>query len=456
MIPKIGEKQKRGWFPTLVVIISIRLVINANISFRGASKALEIIFSQFEVLKHVRIPSYKSISRWLIRVGLYKLNLPKEQADDWACIIDNSIKVGTQKCLVILGARLSQLKLKALTFADVEVLHIAIHEDSDQRFICQALEKAQSKVGKFLMVCADDGPDLRGGISLFCEKYATKRVYDAIHKIGTFLKGILENDSAWQAVTQAAAEAKKKMQQTSAAHLMPPNQRSKCRFLNVDILVNWIVDAMSILTGPENPDKELLKKYCGWLLDYPELIERLKQMDLISKVVRQHMRDYGLSSETGRHIERLLDDAMKSASFNEHACQYAGMIIDFYNEHSKIVPANEVWIGSTEIIESLFGKFKGLEGEQHKSGFTPLVLAMAALTGKSEPSIVSEALLKIKTKDVEAWTKAEIGKTCLSKRRLALGSWRKKKRNKKKGTEKTSEEDGREQAGIFIQNAAGY
>ena len=42
---------------------------------------------------------------------------------------------------------------------------------------------------------------------------------------------------------------------------------------------------------------------------------------------------------------------------------------------------------------------------------------------KSEPSIVSEALLKIKTKDVEAWTKAEIGKTCLSKRRLALGRW---------------------------------
>ena len=33
------------------------------------------------------------------------------------------------------------------------------------------LEKAQSKVGKVAMVCADDGPDLRGGVRLFCKKY---------------------------------------------------------------------------------------------------------------------------------------------------------------------------------------------------------------------------------------------------------------------------------------------
>ena len=262
-------------------------------------------------------------------------------------------------------------------------------------------------------------------INLFCKKYDVKRVYDTIHKIGTILKGILEKDPEWQALTQAAASAKKKMQQTSAAHLMPPNQRTKSRFLNIDILISWILDAMSVLRGPEHPDKELLKKYCGWLLDYPELIERLRQMDLISKLVRQHIRMYGLSSDTGKHIERLLEDALKSASLNVIACNYAGKLIDFFNVQSKIVPPNEVWIGSSEIIESLFGKFKDLEGDQHKGGFTSLVLAMAACTGSLDVSVIHDALLEIKTKDVEAWTKAEIGKTHLSKRRASLGRWRK-------------------------------
>ena len=157
----MGEKQKRSWYTTLMVFICIRLVLYASISFRAVPKTLEVVFSQFEAFEGQPIPTDKTISRWLTRLGLYKLNLPKEHADDWGCIVDNSIQVGTEKCLLILGVRMSSLKLKALTFADVEVLHIAIHEDSDKHFICQALEKAQNKVGKFVLACADDGPDLR-------------------------------------------------------------------------------------------------------------------------------------------------------------------------------------------------------------------------------------------------------------------------------------------------------
>ena len=404
----------------------------------------------------MQIPSYKSISRWLTRVGLYKLNSLKEQGNDWALIIDNSIQVGHHKCLVILGTRLSKLKLKSLTFADVEVLLIEIHENPTQNIICQAMEKAQAKVGQVVMVCADDGSDLRGGVKLFCQKYGAGRVYDTIHKIGTFLKRILETNPKWQAFTKATTEAKKRMQQTSAAHLMPPNQRTKSRFLNIDVLTQWSVDALSILTGKESSDKKLLEQYCGWLLDYKELVEQLRQLDLINKHVRQHIREYGLSSRTGEHVEALLEKAMKSASFNFSACQYAGKIIDFFQEHSKIVPQNQVWIGSSEIIESLFGKFKALEQNQHKGGFTSLVLGMAACTGALDDSVIKKAILETKTKDVEAWTKAQIGTTFLSKRRTSLGGWRKKKTSTKKMTKPILIENVQESTGTNIGKVAGF
>lgn len=40
--------------------------------------------------------------------------------------------------------------------------------------------------------------------------------------------------------------------------------------------------------------------------------------------------------------------------------------MDLFGEQAKIVPADQVWIGSSEIIELLFGKLKCLEQDQSK------------------------------------------------------------------------------------------
>lgn len=447
MIPKMGEKAPRCWYPILMIIMCIRLVLQAAISFRAVPKTIHIALSQFDAVKNQPIPSHKSITRWLTRIGLYKLNHPKERAEDWALIVDNSIQIGIKKCLVVLGVRLSKLQKKALSFEDMEMLAMELHDESDEKNVCQTLEKAQQKVGKVVMICADDGPDLRSGIESFCKKHGVGRVFDTIHKIGTFLKKFFENDSEWQAFSSAAAEAKKKMQQTPAAHLMPPNQRTKSRFLNIEILVRWGIDIMMALEIPNHPDQELLEQYCGWIRHYKGLINRLKQFDLISRRVRQHVRENGLSATTGKQVETLLGSVMELLEFSLEACQYAGRLIDFFVEQSKIVPLGQVWIASSEIVESLFGKLKCLEQDQNKGGFTSLVLGAAACIGRLDVEIVREAMVQIKTRDVEVWVDEQLGATLLSKRRRALGGWRKKKRLKKVGQEPT---------GMFLGNAVGF
>lgn len=425
MIPQMGKKAPRRWYPILMIVMCIKLVLQAAISFRAAPKAIHIAFSQFAAVKNQAIPTYKSIRRWLTQVGLYKLNCPKEQANDWALIIDNSVQTGSHKCLVILGVRLSRLRGKELTFEDMEVLTMELQEKSDATAVCKALERAQKKIGKVAMVCADDGPDLRGGIALFCTKYKVGRIFDITHKIGTFLKKILEKDVNWQVFTSAAAEAKRKMQQTQAAHLAPPNQRTKSRFLNIEILVHWGVDIIKALENPKHPDKALLEKYCGFVHQHKELLERLKQMAFISQKVREHIRKHGICASTGEQIDKVLEKAMETSDFNAQACEYAGMLIDFCHEQSKVVPIGQVWVGSSEIIESLFGKLKSLEQDQSKGGFTSIVLGVAACVGKVDANIVGAAMRQISTVDVDAWTKEQIGLTVLSKRRKALGSWRK-------------------------------
>lgn len=424
----MGEKPPRRWYSCLMIIMCVRLVLQAVISFRAAPKAVHVMLSNFEAVKNQRIPTDKTITRWLTQIGLYKLqHCQREQGADWALIIDNSIQIGTQKCLVVLGTRLSRLKKRALKFEDMDMLTIELHDKTDANVVCQALENAQAKVGKVAMVCADDGPDLRGGIVLFCNKHGAGRVFDIIHKIGTLLKKHLKDDPEWNAFSSAASDAKKKMQQTPAAHLAPPNQRTKCRFLNIEPLVRWGIDALEVIeTNKNHPDKELLEKYCGWLLQYKNLIESLKQLDCISRKTRQHIRENGLHAHTGEEIDKELSEITSLLGFNLKACQYAGDIIDFVSEQSKIVPIGQVWIGSSEIIESLFGKLKCLEQDQSKGGFTSLVLGMAACMGKLDTDVIMSALSTVKTSDVNDWALEQIGTTILSKRRKALGFWRKR------------------------------
>jgi len=413
-----------------MIVMCLKLITSATISFRAVPKAVHTVLSQFAAVKDQAIPSYRSVSRWLTQVGLYKLKCLKEQANDWALIVDHSVQVGAHKLLVILGVRVSKLPKKALTFEDVEVISMEIHEKADAQSVHKALEKAQQKLGSVEMVCADDGPDLRAGLNLFCNQYRVGRVFDITHKIGIFLKKFLEKDPQWQAFTSAAAESKKKMQQTKAAHLAPPNQRTKSRFLNIEILVGWGIDIMIALANQNHPDIELLEAYCDWIRQHKELLERLRQMTLISQNVRQHIREHGFCATTGTQVDALLTKAMELSDFNAEACEYAGMLIDFCHEQAIAVPVGRTWLGSSEIIESFFGKLKSLEQDQSKGGFTSLILGAAACVGEVNAGIVSAAMRQVRTADVNAWMQEQMGPTLLSQRRRALGSWRKKRKVK--------------------------
>lgn len=86
------------------------------------------------------------------------------------------------------------------------------------------------------------------------------------------------------------------------------------------------------LKNPDHSDKELLRQYCGWVCQYKDLMSRLQQFDLISRHVRQHIREQGLCSTTGQEVEELLELVLKSSEFNLEACQFAGRLIDFLIE----------------------------------------------------------------------------------------------------------------------------
>ena len=92
----------------------------------------------------------------------------------------------------------------------------------------------------------------------------------------------------------------------------------------------------------------------------------------------------------------------------------------FLAEESLKARPHERLVGSSEVIESVFGKLKRLEHDQSKGGFTGLVLSSAAMVSTTTGEVIQKALQTVPTKRVLAWCKETLGQSVQSKRRKAF------------------------------------
>ena len=176
----------------------LRLVLEASASMRGASRSLDIVGSFLEL--GIEMPSWSAGRLWLLRIGLYKLERAKTIADDWIWIIDHTVQLGNEKCMVILGVRESsfpdcELHLK---HEDVEPLALFPVEKSNGEVVFRQLDATIEKTGLPKQIVFDHGADVKGGAEKFCEKYRVIGTYDIKHKGATILKRELKDAPDWE------------------------------------------------------------------------------------------------------------------------------------------------------------------------------------------------------------------------------------------------------------------
>jgi len=398
-------------------------MLQDSLTLRAVPRALNRFFSYLPSFNIIRTGSHTTLSRWIKRVGLHKLLRPLEKADDWTLLADHSIMIGAKKCLFILGVRLATLKAcakekKALCFEDVEPILMEFSEISNGTIVNQAFKKAEERIGKIAQICSDLGPDLYAGIRSFqadALKDGRKVNFmpDISHKVASLLKGKLEDDEEWKSFVTKAAKSKLKFQLSEAAHLCSPNQRSKARFMNLDELVRWgknILDASKNESDKENI--KLLKKF-AWVKDYEAMILKISELLLIAGIARHKIRTKYITKATYSELEK----EFFALKLGQGACQFVGEILDFIEKFTADMKEGEIFLGSSEILESLFGKLKNLIYEDSKRGFTPFALSAAACLGKLDVDVVQQAIGTVSDKQVKEWCLANIGETITSLRR---------------------------------------
>lgn len=390
----------------------------SNIGFSASSKAINISNEVYQLPSYN--PCWQSGRNWLLKLGLYKLNEPKPYSTSWIWIVDHSIQLGDEKVLVVLGIQENAIPLgRALQFEDMTLLGLKVSKKTTGERVSEQLSEIASLYGPPMHIVSDGGPDLKSGIEKYVKTQPeSKFIYDIKHRIAIHLKKLLEKDYSWLSFCQLAAKAQSHMRQTDVAALSPPNQRSKCRYMNLGGLVNWA----NKLEQLDNQHIETLmdikkKNTClAWLDMYQDDIACWTRLLTITEHTITHIASHGIY----RGLSDKLLFELEAIACCPMSQQLTELIIqDVIDSEYKVKPGYRT-IGCSDIIESLFGCFKNLEKYQSSSGFTSLILAIPALVGKTTASLVKKAMEATQIKHIKQWVQDNIGRSLQSTRILCF------------------------------------
>ena len=383
--------------------------INTSSSFRGVSKML-VIF-QFVLELDANTPSYQTGLLWVKKVGYYQLQKPKEKADDWIIIVDESIGVGQEKVLVVLGIRRSNIGFdRPLKTQDMEPLLVKSNERWTGDMVAEQLRSVNKQIGDIIYAVTDSGSVLKKGL----REAGISHTYDLTHSIAIALERIYKEDNDFKKYASAMGQMRIKLCNSKHAHLMPPNQRSKSRFLNIDIVSDWgmkVLDALETKTIlPEE------RKILMWVKEKQPLIE---EMDNIISAVRQIsslLKTSGLSKKTKRKCTAILKPLKKGKMkiFKDHMVKY------FEYNMLNIQKRGERLLCTSDVIESTFGRYKNEISKNPMSGITDLALIIPALTAELSSEEIKKAIDYSTIKQLKIWNKENLCESLSTKRNVVF------------------------------------
>lgn len=399
----------------------LQLVLDAACSLRGASAVIGLL-SDF-CPEFTRRPAASTGQTWLLQVGLYELTRAKAAADDWVWIIDHSVQLGTLKCLVIVGCRLSAWRAadRALELQDLSVIALEPVEKSTGVLVAQQLAAATEQSGIVpRAIVSDQGSDLKIGISTYRQTHEeTAATHDIAHQTANQMKRELDADERWSKFIIAAGQTKQRLAMTPLAHLVPPTLRSKARYMNLEELILWGTKTLRYLDDPRpvsgrELDRAALQAKLGWLYEYRAALAEWDAAMTVVGSTLVYVRHAGYHQQAADELGGCL---LPAAS--EMGQRVALRLLDFVARQSTAARPGERLLGSSECLESLIGKGKRLEGQHSRSGFTKMILGLAASVVTPTYEYLTAALTTTKTQDVLDWCHTHLGTSLATQRRQA-------------------------------------
>jgi hypothetical protein len=402
------------------------LVLKVATSQRAAAGTLKLMAPYIPGLH--RTPCANAGRLWLMRLGLFERLRKKEAARDWVWIMDHTVQLGPHKCLVIVGVRLSAWRRKKapLEHEDLSLLSLVPLEQSTAAAVAEQLEATRKEMGVApVAVLSDEGAELKSGMAMFRQRSAEARrvlhVFDIKHKVAILLKRELHDDATWQSFVTRTNRTKLQTTLTELAFLVPPSLRNKARCMNLDTLVGWGTRALAYLDDPrdipgQTVDRKRLQQKLGWLGEYRSALAAWAELLAIAKQGVSYVRRKGYHRRAAKELKsRLLPLARTSGGRRLQAG-----LLEFVKEQSRGVKKGQHVLGSSEVLESLLGKYKRIQGTHSKGGMTGSLLNIGAAVLHKTSDNIQQALSAVPVAAVGTWIRENLGLTIPAQQAFAF------------------------------------
>ena len=418
-------------YPCWQIQCSIELYLRSSQGFRSIGKTWFIMSHYMAVAS----PSFSSIRQWVLRLGYYKLQQSVEQADDWILILDYTLQMGLEQCLLILGVRRSTLVASEKWHPDqamMQVLDISLTHWPNATHVEQRLSKVIDQTGCPIQVVADGAKAIQNGIIAVGQQNQMEipYTYDITHLVAIELKKLLKDHPQWKALEKALNQIQKSTQQTQASFLAPPSLRKTARYMNLFKVVQWTNQLVeyqqkgdfSLMAtqwhgNQEHDGTQQFEKRFAPLKAHKTFILQLQQLMELIKMLLYSFKTQGLSWCL---FEEWQD--ISPAYFEPLARRFWQNCLPALKDNIMRLNQGQTYLASSDIIESIFGTYKAKGQNYWLKGITDQILFIPAFVGAFNPTIVQKALVNTSYQDVLKWYHQQRpDRSFLAKRRQALG-----------------------------------
>lgn len=388
------------------------LKLRTSASFQAVSHSSAIFRQYQDTSLQTAAPS--TIRWWVRKLGYYVLTRPKTVADDWVILLDHTVQLGSEKLFVVLGFRERTLDFgRPLRYEDVEPLWMSASTHWNGEFVHEVLVRLERQLGRLKYAVGDYGGDLRKGLRLA----GIPHVHDVTHRIALSLKRLYAEDPSYQEVSQRLARIRQQFGQTVAAHLLPPNQRTKSRYHNLQPIAAYGQHMLTYLRRPQ-PDSgqdDAFRDAMTWIVDYEAFFLEMVEVTTLVSEVERLVKWHGLSTATidqcWQRLSQAVTDKGRHLKFD---------LMVYFHTMMALPRIFDTIVCTSDILESAFGKYKNYVSCNPMAGITDLALCIAAFTCPLTPQEITDALEHVREQTVTRWARIYLGPTLLAKRRRAF------------------------------------
>ena len=411
-----GEEVAGHKYELSLMSLCVGLYVWGGCSLRGVVRVL-LCFQMEMGPKWKELPSKSSVENWVQKLGHYEYSSygPGLYETEYCLIIDESMVIGQQRMMLVLGLPAEKTVRGAIGAADVRVLGMEVRPSWAGDDIAEMLQKVQEKMGKRACYIISDGnSNLKNGI----EKAAMVRIGDVGHEIARALEHAYKPDETFNAFMKEVAQVKFREAMKETAYLLPPKQRTIARFMNLSPVFEWatkMLKAFPRLSAYEQQVFGFLKQYCP-------LIAQMESVFRMTQSILKKLKQEGIAART---IEECLAICRQ---FAKNVPQKLSKLIEAYLNatKSKLPKESAVWNASSDVIESLFGKYKNLKASNNLHGVTPLALTLCVITqfgDEDAPALkaeINQAMNKVSMADLKKWKTTHLPENQVLRRNKTL------------------------------------